>query len=515
SETHPALQVSTCTKAGCTTSQQSITLDANWRWTASASGTNCYTGNTWDASLCPDGATCAKNCGLQGANYEASYGITTPAADALKLGFITTTQYGQNAGSRTYLMDAQNQNYQQFNLLNKEFTFTTDVSNLPCGLNGALYFSEMPANGGLGVGNNAAGAHFGTGYCDAQCPQDVKFMNGVANSEGWTGTSANSGTGSMGACCAEMDIFEANSISTAFTAHPCSTTGQDFCTDNVTCGVGADRQKGVCDKDGADFNSYRLGDTTFYGPGKKVDTTKPFTVVTQFITSDGTDNGDLVEIRRIYVQNGKVIPNSNFGAYDSITDKMVATQKTLFKDPNTFAARGGLKAMGQAMKRGLTLVMSIWDDHAANMLWLDSDYPTTSSASAPGVSRGSCSTSSGVPSQVESASPNASVQFSAIKWGTIGSTYTGVAVPVAPAPTPAKPKTTAAPTATRVKGHHLPGQGHHTTTKKAAVKPTPKASTASCAAKYAQCGGQGFTGATCCQTGSTCKVNNAYYSQCL
>lgn len=28
------------------------------------------------------------------------------------------------------------------------------------------------------------------------------------------------------------------------------------------------------------------------------------------IYSDGTDNGDLVEIRRIYVQNGQVIQNS-------------------------------------------------------------------------------------------------------------------------------------------------------------------------------------------------------------
>lgn len=31
------------------------------------------------------------------------------------------------------------------------------------------------------------------------------------------------------------------------------------------------------------------------------------TVVTQFITTDGTDNGDLKEIRRYYVQNGRRI----------------------------------------------------------------------------------------------------------------------------------------------------------------------------------------------------------------
>ena len=34
------------------------------------------------------------------------------------------------------------------------------------------------------------------------------------------------------------------------------------------------------------------------------------TVVTQFHTDDGTDNGELVEIRRLYVQDGRVIENS-------------------------------------------------------------------------------------------------------------------------------------------------------------------------------------------------------------
>lgn len=38
-----------------------------------------------------------------------------------------------------------------FKLLNQEFTFDVDVSQLPCGVNGALYFVEMdqvraPAN---------------------------------------------------------------------------------------------------------------------------------------------------------------------------------------------------------------------------------------------------------------------------------------------------------------------------------------------------------------------------------
>ena len=69
-----------------------------------------------------------------------------------------------------------------------------------------------------------------------------------------------------------------------------------------------ERDLGVCDKSGCDFNPYRLGATDFYGNSSSfsVDTTKPFTVVTQWITSDGTDTGDLIEIRRKYVQGGKV-----------------------------------------------------------------------------------------------------------------------------------------------------------------------------------------------------------------
>lgn len=76
--------------------------------------------------------------------------------------FVTKGQYSTNIGSRTYLLDDEN-NYKMFKLKNKEFTFDVDVSQLPCGLNGALYFSEMSANGDMGTGDNKAGAKFGTG----------------------------------------------------------------------------------------------------------------------------------------------------------------------------------------------------------------------------------------------------------------------------------------------------------------------------------------------------------------
>ena len=103
------------------------------------------------------------------------------------------------------------------------------LSTLLCcsGQNGAMYFSEMQANGGLGIGDNNAGAAFGTGYCDAQCPHDIKFIDGEANVIDWkpnpNDQSNNMGAGKYGACCAEMDIWEANSMATAYTPHTCST----------------------------------------------------------------------------------------------------------------------------------------------------------------------------------------------------------------------------------------------------------------------------------------------------
>ena len=67
------------------------------------------------------------------------------------------------------------------------------------------------------------------------------------------------------------------------------------------------------------------------------------------------------------------------------------------------------------MARGHVLVMSLWDDHDVNMLWLDSDYPLDRDPSEPGVSRGSCSRDSGDPAEMESNYPDATVTFSKIR----------------------------------------------------------------------------------------------------
>ncbi|KAI1363968.1 cellulose 1,4-beta-cellobiosidase [Xylaria arbuscula] len=424
-ETHPALTWQQCTAAGsCSSVSGKVVVDSNWRWVHDSTGTNCYSGNEWDTSLCADADSCVTECCLDGADYSGTYGVTT-SGNALTLKFVTQGPYSTNIGSRLYLMK-DDSTYQGFTLLGNEFTFDVDVSNLPCGLNGALYFVSMPLDGGLSTQEgNTAGAAYGTGYCDSQCPRDLKFIDGKANVEGWEPSTndVNAGVGNLGACCAEMDIWEANKISSAYTPHPCTNSAYHSC-EGDDCGgtYSADRYAGDCDPDGCDFNSYRQGDTSFYGAGLTIDTTQKITVVTQFIESSGS----LSEIKRFYVQNGEVIPNSESTisgvSGNSITQDYCDAQKTAFGDENIFNQRGGLAGMGEALSDDMVLVMSIWDDHAANMLWLDSTYPVDSTNL--GAERGTCDTSSGVPADVESSAPNSSVTYSNIRFGPLNSTYT-------------------------------------------------------------------------------------------
>lgn len=129
-ETHPSLTWSKCTSANsCTSQSGSVVVDANWRWTHDVnSSTNCYTGNEWDDTLCPDSATCTKNCCIDGADYSGTYGVTA-SGNALTLKFVTQGQYSTNIGSRLYLLASDNA-YQTFTLLGNEFTFDVDVSKL-------------------------------------------------------------------------------------------------------------------------------------------------------------------------------------------------------------------------------------------------------------------------------------------------------------------------------------------------------------------------------------------------
>ena len=407
--------------------QTKATIDANWRWLHDKNGvTNCFT-DTWVKSYCPDPITCSTNCALEGvdqATYTSTYGVTT-SGTALTLKYLTKHQYGTNVGSRMFLLDSAGKNYKGFKLKNRQFSFDVNLSQLPCGVNAAVYFVDIPLNGGLSS-LNKAGAPYGTGYGDAQCPSDIKYINGFANMN------------KTGACANEIDILESNSRAIAMTPHVCSIDGTYGCTSD--CGA-TDRYGGVCDKDGADFNPYREGDRTFYGAGSnfKVNTQLPFTVVTQFIT-DGTDTGDVVAMKRLYVQNGVTI--------DSVlmTEESIVAQKKLFSETNHWLQLGGFKRLSTVMDKELALVLSIWDDTSVNMLWLDSTYPVGSTK--PGAARGPCPSTGSDLNTLRAKFPNIGVTYSNIKVSRIPNSNVPSPTPVpTPAPTPAPtPVPTPAPT---------------------------------------------------------------------
>merc|ERR1712038_459404 len=304
-------------------------------------------------------------------------------------------------------------------------------------------------------GNNQAGAKYGTGYCDAQCPHDIKFIDGEANCVDWVPNpldlSNNMGVGKYGSCCAEMDIWEANSMATAFTPHPCNLGNPDqdasqYRCEGTSCGDNnkGERYQGVCDKDGCDINPFRMGNETFYGRGPEytINTLKPMTVVTQFITSDGTDTGDLVEIRRFYKQEDRIIhspPTTILGdkATDSITNEFCHDKKVLFEDVNDFQRKGGNRAMGQSLDRGQVLALSLWDDVHVIMLWLDSAYPLDKPKTQPGVLRGDCpGGESSTPTYLRTKYPDGYVRFANAAIGEIGSTLLGSDSPFPTEPPP-------------------------------------------------------------------------------
>jgi cellulose 1,4-beta-cellobiosidase len=126
-----------------------------------------------------------------------------------------------------------------------------------------------------------------------------------------------------------------------------------------------------------------------------VDTSKPFKVVTQFLTLDGTDSGDITEIKRFYVQNGKRIdfPNANIsgmGNVNSMSNQNCQAQMSKFGGSNSFFTNGGMKNIGEALKRGMVLVLSLWDDNGAHMKWLDGLFPENADPSKPGTTNGPC-----------------------------------------------------------------------------------------------------------------------------
>ncbi|KAH6617507.1 concanavalin A-like lectin/glucanase domain-containing protein [Chaetomium tenue] len=316
-EVHPKITTYRCTKAGgCKAKTNYVVLDALAHPVHQA--TNQYGCGDWgqkpNATACPDKESCAKNCVMDPVSDYSTYGINTDG-DSLRLQQLLN---GKLVSPRVYLLDETKRRYEMLSLTGNEFTFDVDATKLPCGMNSALYLSEMKADGAQST-LNPGGAYFGTGYCDAQC-YVTPFINGIK--------------------------------------------GPYLC-EGEEC-----QKQGVCDKAGCAWNPYRVNVTDYYGAGEefKVNSNKLVTVVTQF---HANRKGKLESIHRKYVQEGRVIESyvvdaPGLPSTDSMTDELCSVTGA-----DAFMRLGAMQGMGDALTRGMVLALSIWWDEGGNMNWLD------------------------------------------------------------------------------------------------------------------------------------------------
>ena len=205
-------------------------------------------------------------------------------------------------GGRVYLGDSSSgtispNSFYEMPLLGKRLTFDVDMNDVGCNCNGALYFVTMPAyNSGQQPQPGTDDAY----YCDA-------------NKVG-------------GTYCPEMDVMEANKFAMASTAHTCQYVPPHYYSS--------------CDGGGCGTNVLNV-DQSAFGPGKRIDTNRPFTLSVSFITT----NGRLSTVNNYFSQGGQTI---NFNACNA----------------------NYLQWMGMSLP-GIVMTMSLWGTGDGGMSWLD------------------------------------------------------------------------------------------------------------------------------------------------
>merc|ERR1712048_849506 len=281
---------------------------------------------------------------------------------------------------------------------------------MQCGFNAALYF--------VGMTDNQGGAEAGTNYCDAQAVG--------------------------GTFCSEMDLFEGNTVAQQYTTHGCVDACASFSDGVADCEFGA---TGVCDQSGCGLNPFRYGPGTSYdeetnneawlgfGSNFEIDTSKKFTVITQFHDD---------AISRFYMQDGKRIdlPTLYVGTptdgkhYEPYTSPALREDfcADIYDGWNTDGGKP-LSQMFRNMENGMVLAMSAWYSQETyengqpvggqtGMSWLD------------GINDWGHLTKAGPCHETTSDTGDHQATFSDIRFGAIGTTLPVYPPAPAPAPTP-------------------------------------------------------------------------------
>ena len=191
-EIHPRFSWTKCTPDNsCQPVDGALTIDAKWRWLHRSDGyKDCFWQNEWNTMACNSEANCTEACVIEGSDYRPNNWIGASFGNnSVTLALRTWKDFNTNIGSRFFLLSPGGSEaltkYQTFTLLNNEFAFDVNFSTVGCGINGALTFVEMDADGGMARSpTNKAGAAYGTGYCDSKCHWDQSSWEGRQISKG-------------------------------------------------------------------------------------------------------------------------------------------------------------------------------------------------------------------------------------------------------------------------------------------------------------------------------------------
>jgi hypothetical protein len=282
--------------------------------------------------------------------YEDELGVHTDGTSVSQR-LVTDYNGRRSIGSRLYLLDSTEKSYQLFDVNNKEIAYDVDLSQIACGVDAALYLTQM----------SGGDAPFGGGYCDASFP------------------------GGMG--CPSFDLQHANARAMTFRARPCGHLGPS--TD------------GFCASPGCGYNAYRLGLGDYWG--KTINARSKITVVTQFVAA-GTA---LTEIRRIYIQGGRVFRNPAVKVgtreYSALSDEFCRATADDWGGKTWMS----LARMGESFGHGHVLVFALADGD--DMAWLDS------------AENGPCGNPTAA--EIEAEYPDMKVTWGNLKFGDIDTTY--------------------------------------------------------------------------------------------
>jgi hypothetical protein len=215
--------------------------------------------------------------------------------------------------------------YHKFPILDKQLSFSVDLSGVKCGCNAAVYLVAMPARGSADPKNPAA-------YCDIQ-----GYDRGIP-------------------ACVELDVLEGNAKAIQTTLHTSRGHGMD----------------GSCNQDGCVANWGKAHHTAhLYGPGAQegVDSSRPFEVVASFKEMEDWQSQQHTLGVQMDVSLSQVGPNGRVRSVHFFDGSAVGGSHAAPNERKPIPQEDKRRTRDALINPGVALVVSLWK--AEDLSWLD------------------------------------------------------------------------------------------------------------------------------------------------